>query len=314
MSSNKVIDINLKEGQYFEIDRFVNLSDIFIIKGGRGLGKTYSCLKHFMNTFTNEGRPFIYCRLHDDEFKGLIGSLCEIINAEDALIALDIDFDREYGADYVRGRPAKTVSIRYVDSISGKREYLIVAYLCDIYKASKYKGFAPEPGKEPLHFMLDEFTNGINMFTGDVELKLLDLIETFYRTRDYKIYLLTNNNNENNAFSDLFNEFCTIRIRKPARKLTNNVKFNNYLDGIKEEYNDKYLELIGYYYITSRDIIGLYKHSKLGSNVIKQESFSKYNSLAKKDPSIFKVDAQFLDDWSENVFRLAKKSMHNLYG
>lgn len=306
------INIHLKEDQYFDINRYINKGDIFDIKGGRGVGKTYSCIDKSLKHFFNTQAPLIYCRLQDTELKAIIPIISELYSAENILDNCNIEYDKSYKPIYVRGRPAKTITIRYKDE-NGSIQSLLLALLCDVYQAATYKGYAPEKGKEPLYFIFDEYTNGINMFTGDVELKTLDLIETFFRTRKHKIFLLTNNNNENNAFKNIFNECIHIKITKKRKGISNNASFNNYLEGKEIVYDMRSLKLLDYYYITSRDIVGLYRHTKLDILLMKQESFEDKKSRAKKDKGIFDVKCQFIDEWCANVFRLAKRNIIKLY-
>lgn len=310
--SRRDININLREDQYFEIGRYIHLSDNFVIKGGRGLGKTYSVMGEAWKDVFKDHRPIVYCRLQDTEFKGVIGTLQEHYSAKECLVNANIDFDESYEPSYYRGRPAKTITVKY-RSNSGQLRWFIVCLLCDVYQAATYKGYAAEKGKEPRWFILDEFTNGINMFTGDVELKTLDLIESFFRNRECKVLLLTNNNNENNAFTDVFEDCVFIRITKRRKTKTGNKVFNDYIEGKDIEYDMKSLRLVDYYYLTSKDIVGIYKHTKLGILIMKQENFEDKKSKAKKDKAVFNIDCQFLDDWSKNVFRLAKNDWIRLY-
>lgn len=311
MLKNNIL-INLKDNQYFEISRYYDKSNIFNVKGGRGCGKTYSVMKKALEDLFNYHRPVIYCRLMDTEFKAIIPIISEMYTPSEILVNCGIEFDETCQPKFIRGRPAKTITIKYVDS-NKSTQYLLIALLCDIQNASNYKGYAPERGKEPIHFIFDEYTNGINMFTGDVEIKLLDLIETFYRTRPYKIYLLTNNNNENNAFKDTFNECFFIRVIKKRNGISNNKDFNDYIEGRDIDYDYKSLKLVDYYYITSRDIVGVYRHNKLDILLMKQESFEDKKHKAKKDKSIFDIECQFIDKWCENVFRMAKRNIIKLY-
>lgn len=311
--SNREINIHLKSNQYFEIQRFIHLSDYFIVKGGRGVGKSYSTYQMALEDLYKELRPFVYCRLKSDEFKGVINSLTEITTPRKILEECGIAFSDIKEPYYSRGNPAKTISVSYICEDEKDLKHFVICYLCDVQTYGSYKGFACDLNHAPKWFIFDEFTNEINIFSGDVEFRTLDLMETFFRERDGKFIMITNNNNENNAFNNLFIDAVTIKITKDKLKRSNNEQYNEYADGHTANYNMKNCKLLKYYYITSRDIVGLYSHDKLNTLIMKHEKFDEVKHAAIKDTSIFDVDCQFLEPWCQHIFRIAKNKHFKLY-
>lgn len=161
-----------------------NFSTIILI-GGRGIGKTYGVLKHFVKDFIYNGNQFVWLRLTETE--------CDKIKQDGGEKFLgEVCNSFRY--------PVKYDVVNETIMLNGK----IGGYIIPLSTYRKYKG---NNYRHVKNFALDEFIEekGARIFYNKVR-SYLNMIETVFRTRkDGCVYLMANSLDNGDSLLKLFN-------------------------------------------------------------------------------------------------------------
>lgn len=275
---------NLKRNEYFDIAKHIK-TDISVISGARGCGKTYSVIKYILD---NDLLPFVYVRLHADELRHVVGILSEQITPAEMLIKIHkekietIDYTK---CAYIYGWPARTLSISYKMRGEAGKQYQTVAYVASIQFSEATKGFTTVPSEYPKAIIFDEYSS-YPVLKFELYLKYSDIIESYFRARKKKQFLLTNKNNFQELWKDYFPQFTEYNITKENANVTKNKAINQYLKGVKKEFNPAGCTKLGDYYITPSDFVRLWHKKKNNTYIVSSIPETSVKN-PKKDISIF---------------------------
>ena len=168
---------------YYDLTRVLSYNAfINFLIGERGVGKTYSTTKFFVNQFKKKGYQFAYIRRYKTELKKAIPKFF------DSMIKDDVFPDDNL---YHKG-----------DTFYCNHH--VIGYAMTLTTAQNLKG---DNFPNVKYIMFDEFIieNGQHHYLQDEVVNFLGLIETIARTRDINIFMLGNAVNIVNPYFLFFN-------------------------------------------------------------------------------------------------------------
>lgn len=266
------------DNNHFNINRLLSYNDIYfyIIKGGRGIGKTTNLLIHFIKQAINKGVEFVYLRRYETEL-----SKSKHI------------FDKILKGVTTKGLGKGAYEYLY----KGKR----MGYALCLSKQQTYKSGLDT--SKVGYLLFDEtflLSGGVYRYLKEETNQLLELISTIFREREsYKVFLVGNNMDFLDPYSTYFNlpiikdryidserglyveyaktkkELQEIEKKTPLYNLTKNTTYHEY------HYNNKPLTTIknirlgvkepkSYYYcrfVYENNTITLYLQGKNAKNI-----------------------------------------------
>lgn len=169
---------------YYNYQRVMSYNaNMNIIIGERGVGKSYGLKKFYIKYFLKTGKQIIYLRRYQSELENSL---------KDNYFFKDIKNDKD-----LIGHKFETIGEKLI--IDGK----IFGYGMALSKASTYKSI---PYPNIVAIMFDEFLieEGIHHYLKNEPKKVLDLLETVFRLRNIKIFMLGNNISIVNPYFEYF--------------------------------------------------------------------------------------------------------------
>lgn len=171
------------DNNHFDVNKLLSYQDIFlyIIKGGRGIGKTTNLLIHFFKQAIKYGGEFIFLKRYETEAQKARNIFNNIVEG-------------------VTTRGLGKGGFEYL--YDGKR----IGYCLALTKQQSYKsGLDTSKVKFLLFDEVFLLTGGAYHYLKNEVLQLLELISTVFRERtDYKIFLVGNNMDYIDPYSTYF--------------------------------------------------------------------------------------------------------------
>ena len=179
-------------------------SDVWISVGGRGIGKTYDWKKYFIRRYLKGKGQWTYCMRYPNNIK----------NPDLLLDDVKKDFPK-----YEMKCEGKRMYIRR----RGDKKWQVMGLVIAMSKAGDFKGTSYE---NMTGFLFDEFQidnddRRLARYLKNEVITFSNLVESLFRTRDFKIVLLSNAITISNPYFEVW------RINPRADKITNYTKIYN---------------------------------------------------------------------------------------
>ena len=190
----KFIGKRTKKGRYYDISAIDSTgADYRMIYGERSNGKTYQALKKVLEEYLKSGRPSVYARQQDANFKyqdmkELFTGLTKNEDGENVLLDMS---NGVYDSVIYKARRWYLGKSYYDDDGELKYEVQDNAFMYGVDLASAISKKGPQYGPVK-YYILDEFLNSDGYLTDEFA-KFLNSISTVKRNRDdLVIYMLGN--------------------------------------------------------------------------------------------------------------------------
>lgn len=204
---------------FYKLDKLLSYGGLinFII-GGRGVGKSFSTKKHCVDDYIKNGNQFIYLRRYIEELKLASSSFFSDLQSAG------------YFTDHVfKIKGSKNLITFYMDGeIIG---YGVALSTSNILKSTAFPNVKTIVYDE---FILDTSTGIYRYLKNEVTL-FLDAIETIFRLRDGKVFLLGNSISIDNPFFNYWN--LETPYKSEFKTFKDGLIVVNYIDN--EEYRMK---------------------------------------------------------------------------
>lgn len=169
--------------KYFNPGRVFSHNCIFnVVVSARGAGKTYSTFKYVLNNFFKKGQQFVYVRRTEKEMSRVRDNLFD---------AVMYDCFPDYRIEVV-GDKLIAKSVENKSDVGVICGYIMPLSLSNQYKSGSYPKVTT--------VIYDEYINESGKYLKDEPEKLINLLETIFRTRQCRCILLGNESTAYNPF------------------------------------------------------------------------------------------------------------------
>jgi hypothetical protein len=319
--------IRLNPNEYTSFSEDFDKHDLIILAGARGAGKSYPAAKYIKSwLIKNPDGKFAYVRGAREELP-TYRSWFDDLDLED-LIPKSVVIEDGWGIELVRGKPGRgDITLMVVNEQQKVVWQRTIAKLMSLgnsweYKSGKYDEFGI--------VIFEEYVRGFSTISQEekISFNFIELVETIFRNRDKKIFLIGNSLKTLPILDGMIDELTGRAFVNPVkisifRQSGAKGKLAKYLDGefSREKFDPEvYHQIInvGQYLIFKHRIfsheyyIALNKAHKV-THVREEEArgvmdLCRQGNLAKFNFPNGKVERDFSNDWN-NIRKLLSKTI-----